>query len=595
MTIAFLEPPVHSIDHFLEFIDVPYTDDLALERACDLMRFYRSLESDPTKARMVARFALSSFWNFLALLAWTEDEKASFLSLKPMAPLAYVYNIAEFVDAREANGIDFVNGTCIFPKSRQLMVSWLATLWSLYLCLRRRSTKALYISKTEDHGKELLLRCNKAYNLLPRWFKVAIRETRPIDRMFNTDRGVFLNGSTIIVLPERGGDSARSFSATCVILDEAGSQPSFSESWTAVQGGAQSARGRTSTWAISTAKVTSFGFKEIHQDIKDGITGGVDIRFHDSRGLHIYRNKLNKANIVEVHYTADPAKATVAWRIAAQADFRSMADWKQEMEMDYFALSGTPLFPMLDPTIHMMRSMPLITKDKGKWFIEVPKRGGEKYVSRCVMGLGIDHGRRNPCGAVMPVADRSNDVFIGWDYSEVGRTASENAWAIKKALGDKYDGCAFQAIDAMSSVPDRHVGKIEDLYRYEYRQQPDGEYLKCEPILPRLMACKKFPGSVQAGIDQIADMLHATRAVVAPDDSYWELNRYDKAAVKKFAQGRMLLIAPSCHETMKELQLGRYKDTKDDTVNQPEGEKDMHNHIRKAFSYLMGEGFGYRE
>src|SRR5579871_2007062 len=65
---------------------------------------------------------------------------------------------------------------------------------------------------------------------------------------------------------------------------------------------------------------------------------------HESTGLRIVRNDVNRFCVATLHYTADPAKRSKLWAAEARAGM-APARWAKEYEIDYTALYGQRVFP----------------------------------------------------------------------------------------------------------------------------------------------------------------------------------------------------------------------------------------------------------
>lgn len=68
-------------------------------------------------------------------------------------------------------------------------------------------------------------------------------------------------------------------------------------------------------------------------------------------GITSWRNT-NGFYVVRLHYTADPAKRDTSWRTNARAGMPERG-WRREMEIDFTAPEGEPVFPEFDHGIHV--------------------------------------------------------------------------------------------------------------------------------------------------------------------------------------------------------------------------------------------------
>jgi hypothetical protein len=574
-------------EEFWTPIDAEWDADRLYNRIMELSRWYVRMEHDPARARVASVHLLQSFWRYLSSVAWSIDEKSVAAKVKPFLPLPYVRTIADFITEQDQGGL-YTHPNVILAKSRQMLASWMAAHLMLWTSLTRTHSKAIIISSTEETGARLLDRVKLAYTHLPIWFLKARGLPLNPDFIFQSREAKFPNGSQIIVLPEKGGHKIRSLSPNLVILDEAAFQDSFENSWTAVKGCTDA---RCLVWAISTAQAGFF--ERLFNDRLEGIQGGAATIHHTATGLVLGRNANNKCDTVRLHYTADPGKRTQEWKSGAEVGLAPY-QWQQEFEINWESHGGMPIFPMFDPTVHISPKPYELDLRKGRVYMTVPNPQSKKdYVADVHLGLGIDHGRVNPCGAIQLALDHENDLFAVQDYSIAGRTATENAWAIKKNLRRDLP-YAVEVIDAMmpfegvreSKASQRKDLKVEDLYKME-----DGDPRK--PIMPFLRSCRKWKGSVQDGIDATCQLL-LNRLAVSPqgaDHPYWQRFGIEEATIEKMQKGRCLFISPLCAALVKEIQAARYQEKTDLTINQPETEVDRENHVRKALVYVLAERF----
>lgn len=62
-----------------------------------------------------------------------------------------------------------------------------------------------------------------------------------------------------------------------------------------------------------------------------------------SKGIHVWKNPVNKFTVVRVHYTADPAKRSTEWKDAARAGM-AYTDWLREYEIVWSSFEGIPVY-----------------------------------------------------------------------------------------------------------------------------------------------------------------------------------------------------------------------------------------------------------
>lgn len=119
---------------------------------------------------------------------------------------------------------------------------------------------------------------------------------------------------------------------------------------------------------------------------------------HQSEGLRIVRNDLNKFVIATLHYTADPKKRTSAWKNEASAGM-APARWAKEYEIDYVALYGQRVFPE-------------IAAAKDRIVITPPYK---EFSALQPFWAGFDFGQRNPSAFVVFTIDEGVVTAV-WEH-----------------------------------------------------------------------------------------------------------------------------------------------------------------------------------
>ena len=242
---------------------------------------------------------------------------------------------ASFLEALASTGMLFVE------KSRDMFVTNLTCAYLLARGRMRAHQLILLQSKKEEDAAKLV------FAKEPQFARLSFMEDHlpPHLRQIQWPGGgaygnlYVPNGTQFRAIPE-GGDIIRSEHPSVIFADEAAFQPQFGASYTAalpaVEGGGQ-------YLAISSAAPSEF---EAVVDAK-GDTTPTQVP-----GLG-WRLSHGSVPVLRLHYAADPAKrpGTVdgdAWRRRAAARYVGGVGsprWKQEMEIEYGALSGTKLFP----------------------------------------------------------------------------------------------------------------------------------------------------------------------------------------------------------------------------------------------------------
>lgn len=126
---------------------------------------------------------------------------------------------------------------------------------------------------------------------------------------------------------------------------------------------------------------------------------------HNQKGLRIVQNDLNRFTVVTLHYTADPAKRSDAWRTEAAAGMNP-AMFAKEYDMDYSALYGARVFPEF--ALH-------------KSTIVVPDSEYQEFGPTQVFWGGFDFGSRNP-SAFYVFTMIEGVIHVVWELYEPART-----------------------------------------------------------------------------------------------------------------------------------------------------------------------------
>jgi hypothetical protein len=119
---------------------------------------------------------------------------------------------------------------------------------------------------------------------------------------------------------------------------------------------------------------------------------------HQSEGLKIVRNSINKFIVATLHYTADPKKRTSAWKAEASAGL-APARWAKEYEIDYVALYGQRVFP----EIALGRDRIVIAPPYPEFSALQP------------FWAGFDFGQRNPSAFVVYTISEGVTIAI-WEH-----------------------------------------------------------------------------------------------------------------------------------------------------------------------------------
>lgn len=562
-----------------------YDSGAIAERMLDLYALYQACENDPVKAEGVTKVALHSFWNFAALMGWTEDQKDFLQPIKPFLPLEYNKTICDFIDAQDENG-RYLNPKWVEVKSRQMLASWMLVLDYLYTAASRYGSISALVSSKLEAGQWLLDRMKVSYRHLPPFFKRLNQMPQKTERVFRTkDMRLPMTGGVVRVLPEAGGDNLRSGAWTKVRFDEAAFQDSFEKSWTAAMGGQV-----LSVGAITTA--TPGYFTDVKNDKSGGRRGGKLRDIVTGRHLQIWQNRLNRVAVIKLHYLADPGKRSQEWKEREMAGMEPY-QWRQEMEMDEKARGGQPVFPYLDRSVHMLLEPPQIWLDGRQPLLTLPPtiEGGAYRQVECTLGLSIDHGQANDAAAIWAAVTKHGDWIFWRDYLQRAPTATIHAHNIRGRMSDaEYRATPpeNQWIDASMPLADDYDRRVEDLYRYDDKDMS-------RPIMPWLNPCVKGQGSKQGGLNELGHMLVTALARECPDHPYFEEMDIPPRTVKLYARrSNALYFSPACELSYDQFEGLRFKSGPRPDENQPEEALKADDHAVDAARYLTAGGLAFR-
>ena len=164
-------------------------------------------------------------WQWLIECCYTLDQHDGVNPIKLFPDRAYL---------KEALDVITNNRLVLFKKSRQMMMTWLVSLFGLWMAMFRQGQLIFYQSKKladavgdENAATGPLGRAKFTYRRLPEW----LQQRTPCE--ITSEKMIFRsNQSTIWAIPE-GADIIRTHTASMIFADEAGFQPEFANAYTA--------------------------------------------------------------------------------------------------------------------------------------------------------------------------------------------------------------------------------------------------------------------------------------------------------------------------------------------------------------------------
>ena len=219
----------------------------------------------------------------------------------------------------------------IMLKARQLGLTWLALSYASHRMLFRPGYTAIGLSKREDEAKEMVSRLEVILKHLPKWM---IQEKKTAAKNFNGP--VWESITTSITIHHPNGqdstfdsftsspDSARSFTASLVIIDEWAFQMWAAEIWAAAYPTINRPTGGQ-VIGISTAKIGTF-FEEMWTQAVAGLNGFASVFLpwwtdprRDSKWYEATKAALPRSYLQE--YPATPEEAFSVGEMTAFPEF----------------------------------------------------------------------------------------------------------------------------------------------------------------------------------------------------------------------------------------------------------------------------------
>lgn len=243
------------------------------------------------------------------------------------------------------------------PKSRRMICSW--TFISLYThdTIFNPGRFNAFVSKKEDDSGDLISRAEFIYNKIPTW-RIP-RALLPVLKNGKMSKQPPLMEfeeihSKLQGFPQ-GPDQMRQFTFSGMLFDEwafwESAQASFSAARPTLEGGGR----------LTGISSRSPGFfKKIVFDQVDA----PDLTFREAppvppqsplEGVEVWKNPKNGFTVVDLHYTADPKKRSVAWREAVRQSMPAR-DYQMEYERSWQTFEGKPVHIDFNKALHVAKS-----------------------------------------------------------------------------------------------------------------------------------------------------------------------------------------------------------------------------------------------
>lgn len=503
----------------------------------------------------------SGLWSFLPYV-YTNDSHDEDTTIKPLMSDFPEYMVVVFLYMLACP-------TLAIPKSRQMRMSWAASGYGVWNTMRGPFRKTIYQTRKEDAAFDMVSQGSKnpaagrmdfIIQHLPGWLRdgyVTSGRGNQVGKISFSPKEydelgfrIPWHGSAIHAVPQ-GADQVRQYTINLMLSDESAFQEEFRAAMEAA--GATITGGGQVICLSSVDKGSAF-----NQMVLAG--GGGDKRKHEvnpivQRGLDILGMEWPKGLrswetpsgmwCLEVHYSADPAKDPerdgAAWLAEAvkkpgyDGDFESSA-WKTEMEIDYTAGGGDPVFSFITGPAH-----PIF------------------------------------CDALNPeTVIKTMELYAGYDYGV--RTSSMQVWGFDKN-GETW--AVWELVEPCANIVE-HTSRMKACPYWKHLN-----YIVCDPSITAMT--QQTANGKQSIAEQFANygvtFIKGRRGADVPmvtrfKSEYWADPEHPTAHITR--------ACPSLMKTVRGLRWKRHLSASvAERTNEPETIMDKDNHDWDATAYLF--------
>lgn len=227
------------------------------------------------------------------------------------------------------------------PKSRRMTMSWFTISLYLWDTIFHDGRFNAFVSKKEDDANELVERAKFIYEHIPE--DRLPRELLPEARSKFALLEFPAIKSKIQGFPQ-GADQLRQFTFSGIFGDECAfweqAKAFYSASFPTIEGGGR--------MTLVSSPAPGF-FKQLCYDALDQITdiNVTDTHVNDKQlmqGMRVWHNRKNRFTIMEIHYTADPAKRSAEFRDSIK-NAMPLTEYLREYELHWDTFAGFPVYP----------------------------------------------------------------------------------------------------------------------------------------------------------------------------------------------------------------------------------------------------------
>lgn len=307
--------------------------------------------TDPEKMRQQilwkARYAVDC-WAFLSDCVFTLDQVDETAAIKPFPSHKQYTEFLVKLWLREK--------LLVVPKSRRMICSWTFISCYTWDTIFKSGRFNAFVSKKEDDSGDLVSRAEFIFKHIPEWrIPRALLPVLKNGKMSKQPPLLEFEElhSKIQGFPQ-GADQLRQYTLSGMLFDEWAfweeAQASYSGSKPTLDGGGR----------LTGISSRSPGFlKKVVFDRLDA----KDLTFKEQppvpsaqpmEGIEVWRNPRNKFVVVDLHYTADPAKRGDAWKRAVKESM-PIRDYLMEYEKSWQTFEGKPVYEDFNKPLHTGR------------------------------------------------------------------------------------------------------------------------------------------------------------------------------------------------------------------------------------------------
>lgn len=293
-------------------------------------------------------------WLFLKFCVFTHDEVDQDQPIKPFpSHFTYLYFIVQMWLRHKKIAV---------PKSRRMTVSWLMIGLTLWDCIFHKGRSWAFTSKKEEDAKELVKRAEFIYkNIPPEMIDPALLPRLKRDEMQSSPPVLDFEAihSKIQGFPQ-GGNQLRQRGFSGILEDECAFQEESEKTYVAAE---PTIKGGGRMVKVSSRATEDKGFfKRIVFDKLNAPNG----RFPEiapvpvkspMEGVDVWLNPENGFLVIDLHYTANPAKRGALFRDGLKKTL-PIRQYRMEYEKSWETFEGRPVYEDFNELVHVTRVRP---------------------------------------------------------------------------------------------------------------------------------------------------------------------------------------------------------------------------------------------